>query len=126
MHEKAPEEHALFFFDGIDHATNRKIAVSFNNFMRRHHWGKSCTNILTTPFFCDSEVSPGIQISDVVAYCVNQRYVGRRGYIESYFKMFRELSFTYEDPDEGYNMWGFQLIPSEEAVAASPEEFEDH
>jgi hypothetical protein len=40
--------------------------------------------------------------------------------------MFRDLSFTYQDPDEGYNMLGFQLIPPEEAAMAPPEEFEDH
>jgi hypothetical protein len=38
MEDKYPEHQAIFFFDGIDHKTNEKIAISFNNFMYRHHW----------------------------------------------------------------------------------------
>ena len=41
MQEKFPQDRAIFFFDGIDRATNRKVAISFNNFMQRHHWGRS-------------------------------------------------------------------------------------
>jgi hypothetical protein len=114
MQEKLPDDRAAFFFDGIDHKTNRKVAISFNNFMQKHHWGKACVHVIPTPFFCDSLVSPGVQVADVVAYCVNERYVGRRGYLEDYFKRFRELAFTYENPDEGFNMWGFAMIPPEE------------
>ncbi len=33
MEERAPGDRAVFFFDGIDHNTNRKAAISFNNFM---------------------------------------------------------------------------------------------
>lgn len=91
MQEKFPDDRAVFYFDGIDHETNRKIAISFNNFMHRHHWGKAYQHVLPTPFFRDSEVSPGIQLADTLAYCVNERYVGRRGYLEEYFQRFREL-----------------------------------
>ncbi len=121
MQEKFPHDRAVFFFDGIDHQTNRKVAVSFNNFMQRHHWGRAYQNVIPTPFFCDSEVSPGIQLADVLAYCVNERYVGRRGYLEEYFKQFRELAFNYQNPDENSSLWGFQLIPSEESGLALPE-----
>ena len=57
LQEKFPNDRGVFFFDGIDHETNRKVAISFNNFMQRHHWGKEYQNIIPTPFFCDSEVS---------------------------------------------------------------------
>jgi hypothetical protein len=113
MQEKFPQDHAIFFFDGIDHQTNRKVAISFNNFMLRHHWGKAYQNVMPTAFFCDSDVSPGIQLADVLAYCVNERYVGRRSYLEDYFKGFRELTFNYQSPDENLNFWGFQMIPPE-------------
>jgi hypothetical protein len=49
MVEKCPDKHATFFFDGIDHQTNRKIAISFNNFMYRHHWGQSYRRMPTMP-----------------------------------------------------------------------------
>lgn len=113
MQEKFPADQAVFFFDGIDHPTNQKVAISFNNFMQRHRWGRAYQNVIPTPFFCDSRVSPGIQLSDVLAYCVNERYVGRRGYLEEYFQLFRDLSFNYQNPDENLNLWGFQMIPPE-------------
>jgi len=113
MQESAPNDRATFFFDGIDHKTNRKAAISFNNFMHRHHWGKAYLHVLPTPGFCDSMVSPGIQIADVVAYCVNERYVGRRGHLEDCFQKFRELAFNYQDPDESSNLWGFTMVAPE-------------
>lgn len=118
MADKYPDQHAVFFFDGIDHRTNQKIAISFNNFMYRHRWGQTSKNILPTPFFCDSEVSPGIQIADVLAYCVNQRYGGRRGYLEDIFKQFRELSYNHEDPDENFTLWGIQMVKADEPMYA--------
>lgn len=119
MQEKFPDDRATFFFDGIDHETNRKVAISFNNFMHRHHWGRAYQHVLPTPFFCDSEVSPGIQLADVLAYCVNERYVGRRSYLEEYFQKFRELAFNYQNPDSNLNLWGIQLVPPDEAGAAA-------
>lgn len=122
MQEKLAEDRALFFFDGIDHETNRKVAISFNNFMHRHHWGKAYQHVLPTPFFCDSEVSPGIQLADVLAYCVNERYVGRRGYLEEYFQSFRELAFNYQNPESNLNLWGIQQIPPEEGESGPQED----
>ena len=115
MEDRKPEEQSLFFFDGIDHKTNRKIAISFNNFMYRHHYGQSYRNIVPTPFFCDSEVSPGIQMADVIAYCVNQRYGGRRGYLEDIFQKFRELTYNHQDPDQDSVLWGFCMVKPDEA-----------
>lgn len=125
MQEKFPEDRATFFFDGIDRQTNRKIAVSFNNFMHKHHSGKEYQNILPSPFFCDSEVSPGIQLADVISYCVNERYVGRRGYIEEFFLMFRELTYNYQSTEESFNLWGFCQIPPEGAGAAAAESLDN-
>ncbi len=82
--------------------------------MYRHRWGQASKNILPTPFFCDSVVSPGIQIADVLAYCVNQRYSGRRGYLEEVFQRFRALAYNHEDPDEGFTLWGFSMIKPDE------------
>jgi hypothetical protein len=113
MEAKVPAEQAVFFFDGIDHKTNRKVAISFNNFMFRHRWGQTYRNIIPTPFFCDSLVSPGIQMADVLAYCVNQRYGGRRGYLEDFFQEFRELTYNHANPDENFTLWGVMRIPPE-------------
>lgn len=115
MEQKHPDSQAKFFFDGIDHQSNRKIAISFNNFMYRHYAGRSFKNILPTTFFCDSEVTPGIQVADVLAYCVNQRYGGRND-LEDYFRRFRDLTYNHQDPDEEYTLWGFSQVKGEDAA----------
>ena len=120
MEDKHQEDQAVFFFDGIDHRTNQKIAISFNNFMYRHHWGQSSKNILPTPFFCDSEVSPGIQMADVMAYCVNQRYGGRRGRLEEIFQKFRELSYNHLDPEGDFTLWGVTMVKPEPSALLTP------
>jgi hypothetical protein len=121
MVEKHPEYHGVLFFDGIDHQTNQKIAVAFNNFMFRHAAGGQMQHVLPVPNFSDSVVTPGIQLADVVAYCVNERYVEhgkRRDHLEEIFKELRELTFTYQNPDEGIVMWGFGRIGVDQQDAA--------
>ncbi len=113
MQKSFSQDRAVFFFDGIDQATNRKVAISFNNFMQRHRWGREYQNIIPTPFFCDSEVSPGIQLADVLAYCANERHVAKGGYLDEYFRQFRALTYNDENPDEDFTLWGFQQIPPE-------------
>jgi len=54
MVEKYPNDHAVLFFDGIDHQTNQKVAVSFTNYMFRHQAGIQCQHILPVPNFSDS------------------------------------------------------------------------
>ena len=120
MEDKFPQGHATFFFDSIDHQSNRKIALCFNNYMYRHHWGQSYKNIVPTGFFCDSEVSPGIQVADLLAYCANQRYAGRRGYLEDLFQEFRKLSYNHQDPDEDFTLWGFSMVKSDEPSLPFP------
>jgi hypothetical protein len=113
MVEKHPEKVAVLFYDSVDHETNRKIAISFNNFMFRHQGGVQLQHVLPVLNFSDSLVTPGIQVADVVAYCVNERYMERaglhdpRGHLEEFFQEFRGLTFNDEHPDEGYTVWGF-------------------
>jgi hypothetical protein len=113
MIERAPNDQAILFFDGIDHQTNQKIAIAFNSYMFRHYRGVQLFHVLPVPNFSDSVVTPGIQIADVLAYCVNERYAryGHQGdHLENFFLEFRNLSFNYENPDENVMMWGFTQI----------------
>ncbi len=122
MAERFVDQHAIFFFDGIDHKTNQKIAISFTNFMLKHRWGQSYRNILPTPFFCDSEVTPGVQMADVIAYCVNEWHKGQRGVLDDYYKQFRELTNDYADESEELLLRGFQKIkPERDAGFQFPE-----
>src|SRR6266581_3498040 len=119
---KYPQDQAIIFFDGVDYATNQQLAISFNNFMFKHFTGMQYRHVFPVPNFSNSLVTPGIQLADVLAYCVNERYVGRRGYLEEFFQQFRELSYTPQDPEGGPALWGISMIgpgpqqPDEEAV----------
>ncbi|KPJ58244.1 MAG: hypothetical protein AMS15_08875 [Planctomycetes bacterium DG_23] len=119
MQQKYPERIALPIFDGIDRETNRKISISFNNFMHRHKRGQSYDHILTTPLFVNSVVSPAMQIADVIAYCVNERYMGRSAEpeLEEFFQQFRDLTFNYQDPQDRFHLWGIQQIPRTESTS---------
>lgn len=113
LKQKYPQRMAVVIFDRIDRETAKKTAISFNNFMFRHRWGQGYTNLVVTPLFANSIITPGLQIADVIAYCVNERYAGRRGHLEDFFRGFKELTFNYQDPqDERRNFWGFAAIPT--------------
>jgi hypothetical protein len=127
MVEKQPDDHAILFFDGIDHQTNQKVAVSFTRYMFRHQAGIQHQHILPVPNFSDSLVTPGIQLADVIAYCMNERHVGhaKRGHLEDFFLEFRNLTFTYENPDEDFVLWGFQRTGTGKYGVDEPETPED-
>ena len=55
-------------------------------------------------------------MADVIAYCVNQRYGGRRGYLEDVFQKFRGLAYNHEDQDEDFKLWGFSMVKPDESA----------
>lgn len=80
MLTKFPDYMAVLFYDSVDHRTNQKIAASFNNFMFKHNVGTQLQHVLPVLNFSDSLVTPGIQVADIIAYCVNERYVQHGGH----------------------------------------------
>jgi hypothetical protein len=96
--------------------------------MFRHYQGLQLVHVLPVPNFSDSVVTPGIQIADVLAYCVNERYAqyAHQGdHLENFFQEFRDLSFTYENADENVRMWGFTQIGHGQAQAEQIEPEDD-
>lgn len=129
IQEKFPKYDGVLFFDGIDHGTNQKVAVAFNNYMFRHGAGLQLQHVVPVPNFSDSIVTPGIQLADVVAYCVNERYIsyGKPAHLEDFFQEFRNMSFTYQNPDENIVVWGFSQVgpaPHEEIITPGGESAE--
>ena len=127
--ENHSQQSAILFFDGIDHKTNQKIAISFNNFMFRHVRGTKLTHVLPVPNFSDSKVTPGIQLADVVAYCVNERYISHFAadpHLEEAFEEFRELTYTYQNQEDGVTVWGFSRIGGPVLALTGGEEEEQH
>lgn len=110
MKKTVPAEKALMFFDARDEKANRKVAQSFTNFMYRHRWGHAYRNVIETPFFVDSIVTPGVQIADIVAYCVNERQFDDRQDIIPLYEKFENFTETLMD---GKNkLPGFFHLPS--------------
>lgn len=58
-------------------------------------------------------------MADVLAYCVNERMKGRRGYLEGYFRQFKDMSATHINEDEDLVLNGFQKIRGDAELNAS-------
>jgi len=66
-----PDEMAIIIYDG-DGKGGIKGGLSFaiNAFLIRSSDGNSMQRIITTPFFVNSEITPGIQLADIVVGCI--------------------------------------------------------
>ncbi len=109
---KHPDKIAGLVFDTIDDATNHKVARRIYNYFYLHRWGQGSNNLLFHPFFADSKISAGLELADILSYCVNERYIGRRGHIETFFQEFRELAYNHEE-EAGRMVWGIEMIQAD-------------
>lgn len=107
----ASDASALMVYDSVEDKTNRAIATTITNFLYRASFGQSFENILDFVTFGDSTTTPGLQIADLVAYCANTRYMGRRGHLETIFQEMRNLTVNWKDArGPGKTDWGFKFI----------------
>lgn len=65
---------ALAVFDEQDRYEDAKISIAFNNFLYKSALGKSFVKILQVPLFANSEVTPGVQLADLMAGIVRHYY----------------------------------------------------
>ncbi|MDQ7785712.1 MAG: DUF3800 domain-containing protein, partial [Desulfomonilaceae bacterium] len=110
--DKHPGKIASLVFDAIDDSTNHWIARQIYNYFYLHRWGQGSNNLLFHPFFADSKISAGLELADILSYCVNERYTGRRGHIETFFQEFRDLAYNHE-AEPGKMVWGIEMIQSD-------------
>lgn len=109
--ETCPGGKAALVFDSIEDKSNKTVAQSVTNFLYRHPFGQSFDHVLDFPLFGDSVTTPGLQIADLTAYCINSRYFGRRGYLEDVFLQMRELTKDWENRrGEGTVDYGIRFI----------------
>lgn len=102
MEERQPNSIATIVFDSIDDKTNKKISISFGRFLYRSLVGQQFLHISPVPLFANSILEPGIQIADLFAYCINQRFQQRLGIrkhklIGAYYNMIKDLQFISQD-----------------------------
>lgn len=65
---------AMVIFDEQDRNEDQKISVAFNNFLFQSALGKSFEKILEIPLFVNSQITPGIQLADLMAGIVRHYY----------------------------------------------------
>lgn len=118
------DELAAIMFDG-DGSQFSGLAIRFSNWLYRTVGGQSLKHLADSPFFVDSKVTPGIQLSDMVASVVRQ-YEERglfRGVpagdsfssaIARYRKIAEEKTIDLEAPRGGFTWYGFNRMPERE------------
>jgi len=70
MREQEPDGFAKVLFDERDPGADAADSRSFRTFMSTTAEGKSWQHVLDTPFFVSSDITPGIQVADLMAGAV--------------------------------------------------------
>lgn len=68
MTESFPASHANLVFDAIDNRTSRDLNFCVSDFLFRHAVGRRMRHIVPTPFWVDSDSTPGSQVADIIAH----------------------------------------------------------
>ncbi len=111
--DKYPERLGLLAFDERDRQTNRHISRAFRDYLFKSKEAREFEQIIETPFFYDSQITPAGEIADIVAYIMCARYAGRKKEpaLENFFKEFRDLTYNPQADDwSSKRMWGFSAL----------------
>jgi hypothetical protein len=85
MLEMEPEHRAMIVFDEYTREHDALRARAFSNFLFRSDTGKRLGCIGDTAFFADSTVTPGLEVVDIITYCIGRHYCGNRPDIPAQF-----------------------------------------
>lgn len=118
------DRRAIFLFDAKDDKSNERLARRFTNFLYKTKIGWEFTHILDTPFFVNSKMTPGIQIADLFAYIINQKFQKRGGdLIRKYYQEIRKIQFEWENEEkEGFVLRGIKFIEAKETIESIDKE----
>lgn len=106
------QEKGLMIFDSQDMRKNEILSRRMSNFFYRSKAGVFMNNIIPEPYFVSSNICYGIQIADLIAYIVGQRFAGRTELIPLY-KQIKEIEFQCLDDDIEYPIHGIKHIKEE-------------
>jgi hypothetical protein len=99
---------AVPVIDNVEDKTNRTISEAMSNFLFRSAFGQTFWHISDFPTFGDSATTPGIQIADLVAYCVNAYYSGRAD-LDAMFQRLRRMTYNWSCGGQVTD-WGFRYL----------------
>jgi hypothetical protein len=103
--------YGILLFDEEERRENEAKSLKITNFLFKSHQGRSFTSLVPTPFFVDSRTTPGIQIADLFAYCINQKFLGRHECYYLYDRIERLSTDTeIEVEGETYTLKGIKVL----------------
>ena len=102
--------------------SNERLAIRFADYLYKTKSGWEFHHILDTPFFVNSKVTPGIQIADLFAYVINQRFQKRGGKLIKKYYTEKKMQFEWEsEEEEDYVVRGIKFIEREEETPKKEE-----
>jgi hypothetical protein len=99
MVESYPDYHASLVFDAIDNRTSRDLNSCTSDFLFRHQEGRRMRHIVPTPFWVDSDSTPGSQVADIIAHVLMNSMLpeARRKPLGSVWRRVSGMMFTSQD-----------------------------
>lgn len=99
MVESYPDEHASLVFDAIDNRTSRELNTCTSDFLYRHQEGRRMRHIVPTPFWVDSDSTPGSQVADIIAHVLMNSMLpeARRKPLGSVWRRVSGMMFASQD-----------------------------
>lgn len=99
MAESEPNSFASLIFDAIDSRTSQNLNSCVSDFLFRHADGKRMRQIVPTPFWVDSNSTPGAQVADIIAHALMNSMLPdfRRKPLNSIWRRVNGMMFTSQD-----------------------------
>jgi hypothetical protein len=99
MAESFPNDYATLIFDAIDNKTSRELNACVSDFLFRHAEGKRMRHLVPTPFWVDSDSTPGSQVADIIAHVLMNSMLpeARRKPLASVWRRVNGMMFTSQD-----------------------------
>lgn len=99
MDESHPDDHAVLVFDAIDSRTSRELNACTSDFLYRHQEGRRMRHIVPTPFWVDSDSTPGSQVADIIAHVLMNSMLpeARRKPLGSVWRRVSAMMFASQD-----------------------------
>ena len=111
----------ILVFDSQSHKADRRQSVAIASFMFQHYEGRLWQDLVETPMFVESSITPGIQIADYFVSCVRQYHQMKddpHSTSPEYGRALKRLHgavqrtvYDYDD-NEGNKWWGEYFMPS--------------
>jgi hypothetical protein len=74
LEELPQRENGVIIIDSRVHNLDTAVAVSHLSFIFGHQTGITCDRILEAPLFADSQLTVGLQVTDIIGSCIYANY----------------------------------------------------